>query len=52
VWSLKLVVMNTMVCEVEQPPDVSWNLVLLVVDGRSLVIEIRGRLISQRYCAG
>jgi hypothetical protein len=42
VWSLKLVVINTMVCEVGQPPSVSLNLVLLIVDGRSLMIDIRG----------
>ena len=42
--------MNMIVCEVGQPPGVSLVLVYLVVAGGSLVIEIRGRLISQWHC--
>ena len=44
--------MNLVVCEVEQPGVCFVVLVYLVVDGRSLVIEISGRLISQRFFAG
>ena len=40
------------VCEVGQPPGVSLVLVYLVVAGGSLVIGIRGRLISQQHCTG
>ena len=42
--------MNMIVCEVEQPRAYFVVLVYLVVAGGSLVIEIRGRLISQRHC--
>ena len=42
--------MNMIVCEVEQPQAYFVVLVYLVVAGGSLVIGIRGRLISQRHC--
>ena len=42
--------MNMIVCEVEQHRTYLVVLVYLVVAGGSLVIEIRGRLISQRHC--
>ena len=44
------VVMNMEVCEVEQPRAYFVVLVHLVIAGGSLVIGIRGRLISQQHC--
>jgi hypothetical protein len=44
--------MNMIVCEVEQPSGVSYEYVNLVANGRSLVIEIRGRLISRWHYVG
>ena len=48
-WFEIPVVMNMIVCEVEQPPSVFCVLVHLVVAGGSLVIGIRGRLIPQLF---
>ena len=42
--------MNMIVCEVEQHRTYLVVLVYLVVAEGSLVIEIRGRLISHRHC--
>ena len=42
--------MNMIVCEVEQPRVYFIVLVHLVIVGGSLVIGIRGRLISQQHC--
>ena len=42
--------MNMVVCEVELPPAYFAVLLYLAVAGGSLVIGIRGRLISQRHC--
>ena len=44
--------MNMVVCEVDQPRAYFTILVYLAVAGGSLVIGIRGRLISQRHCTG
>ena len=51
-WFEIPVVMNMIVSEVEQPRTYFVVLVHLVVAGGSLVIGIRGRLISQRHCSG
>ena len=49
-WFEIPVVMNMIVCEVEQPQAYFVVHMHLVVAGGSLVIGIRGRLIPQRYC--
>ena len=48
-WFEIPVVMNMIVCEVEQPRAYSVVLVHLVVAGGSIVVGIRGRLIPQRF---
>ena len=49
-WFEIPVVMNMIVCEVEQLPGVFYSFVHLVIAGGSLVIGIRGRLILQQQC--
>ena len=49
-WSEIPVVMNMIVCEVEQPRAYFVVPVHLVVAGGSLVIGVRGRLTPQQQC--